>query len=190
MKKRETQKKFKIYRPRIPPHNGGLNGLTGLKEVQGVPRVQGVAPHFGYPRNENYSEDDTNGNDKTPPEIQAQESKEDKKTDTPIKNDSPLSPDFQGEPSNSSIQSKKPYKSVGVVLKALEDWGFEVLEYDHVLYEQGKWKAKIKGRFDSHTKEKQEFLDVGFELQFKGSPSADFTWLHFRVEPKKEAIEE
>ena len=120
-------------------------------------------------------------------------SSHDEITDTPIKNDSPhrpLSPDFQGEPSNSSIQSKKPYKSVGVVLKALEDWGFEVLEYDHVLYEQGKWKAKIKGRFDSHTKEKQEFLDVGFELQFKGSPSADFTWLHFRVEPKKEAIEE
>ena len=35
-----------------PPHNGGLNGLTGLKEVQGVPRVQGVAPHVDYPQSE------------------------------------------------------------------------------------------------------------------------------------------
>ncbi len=34
-----------------PPHNGGLIGLTGLKEVQGVQRVQGVAPHVAYPQN-------------------------------------------------------------------------------------------------------------------------------------------
>ena len=37
------------------------------------------------------------------------------------------------------------------------------------------------GRFDSLTKEQQEFLSAGFELHFKGSPSADFTWVHFEV---------
>jgi hypothetical protein len=133
---------------------------------------------------ENYSENNTNKNNKATLEINAQESNEDKKTDTPLKNDSPhrpLRPDLQEDHVNSYAQSNKPYKSVDIVLRALKDWGLEVLEYDHLLLEQGKWKAKIKGRFDSLTKEQQEFLSAGFELHFKGSPSADFTWVHFEV---------
>jgi len=59
--------------------------------------------------NENHSENNINENDTATLEIQAQESKEDKKTDTPLKNDSPhspLSPDLQGEPSNSDVQNE------------------------------------------------------------------------------------
>ena len=82
---------------------------------------------------------------------------------------------------NFGSQSKKPYKSVDIVLRALKDWGLEVLEYDHVLFEHGKWKVKIKGRFDSLTTEQQEFIAAGFDLYWKGSPSADFTWVHFEV---------
>ena len=93
----------------------------------------------------------------------------------------PLSPDLQPEPEKLDFQSKKPYKSVDVVLRALKDWGLDVLEYDHVLFEQGKWKVKIKGRFDSLTTEQQEFLEAGFEPKFRGSPTADFTWVHFEV---------
>lgn len=89
--------------------------------------------------------------------------------------------DVQEEPLKSDVQSKKPYKSVDIVLRALKDWGLEVLEYDHALYEQGKWKAKIKGRFDSLTTEQQEFLKAGFEPKFRGSPTADFMWVHFKV---------
>ena len=88
---------------------------------------------------------------------------------------------MQEEPLKSDVQSKKPYKSVDIVLRALKDWGLEVLEYDHVLFEHGKWKVKIKGRFDSLTTEKQEFIAAGFDLYWKGSPSADFTWVHFEV---------
>ena len=89
--------------------------------------------------------------------------------------------DVQEEPLKSDVQSKKPYKSVDIVLRALKDWGLEVLEYDHLLFEHGKWKAKIKGRFDSLSTEQQEFLEAGFEPKFRGSPTADFVWVHFEV---------
>ena len=46
-----------------PPQHGGLNGLTGLKEVQGVPTVQGVAPHVGYPQNDDETETNTSKSD-------------------------------------------------------------------------------------------------------------------------------
>lgn len=82
---------------------------------------------------------------------------------------------------NFGSQSKKLYKSVDIVLRALKDWGLEVLEYDHLLFEHGKWKVKIKGRFDSLITEQQEFLEAGFETHFKGSPQADFIWVHFEV---------
>ena len=48
---------------------------------------------------------------------------------------------MQEEPLKSDVQSKKPYKSVDIVLRALKDWGLEVLEYDHLLYGHGKWKS-------------------------------------------------
>ncbi len=133
---------------------------------------------------ENYSDKITNKNAYRSPKTEDTQAREHEKTDTPFKNDSPhspLSPDLQEEHVNFGSQSNKPYKSVDIVLRALKDWGLDVLEYDHALFEHGKWKAKIKGRFDSLTTEQQEFIAAGFELHFKGSPSADFTWVHFEV---------
>ena len=69
---------------------------------------------------ENYSENNTNENDKVTLKINAQESKEYKKTDTPLKNDSPhrpLSPDLQGEPSNSDVQNENASRGDGDLKK-------------------------------------------------------------------------
>ena len=90
---------------------------------------------------------------------------------------------IQSETDNTDIKNGnflQEYASVEIVLKALKDWKLEVMEYDNVMYSPGTWKAKLKGRLDSHTKEQQDFLN-GFTVKFAGSINADFTWIHFNV---------
>ena len=117
---------------------------------------------------------------------------------TPMKNDKdsigelsdPLKSDVQSDTTDTPIKnrmlgvdaknSSQEYASVETVLKALKDWNFEVMEYDNVMYSSGTWKAKLKGRLDSYTKEQQDFLN-GFIVKFAGSINADFTWIHFNV---------
>jgi hypothetical protein len=84
--------------------------------------------------NENHSENNINENDTATLEIQAQESKEDKKTDTPLKNDSPhspLSPDLQGEPSNSGVQNENSCMSrkVEQYISAVEGFQYSMKEF-------------------------------------------------------------
>ena len=105
----------------------------------------------------------------------------------------------ESEPVNSSVQSKTnkqdtnsdpgehmAYASVDDALKALEERGLKIEEYAPSITQDNKWKAKLTGRFNEKKPEVQDFLRASYKVIFKGSVSAPYIWIHFRVRPEEQ----
>ncbi len=81
----------------------------------------------------------------------------------------------------SSVQNENlGFKSVQVVLRDLNMWNFEVLEYMKA-YDGNEWKAKLKGKFSGFTTEQQQYLGKMYRVMFEGSDSSPHVWVKFKI---------